>query len=54
MIGAILAFALEHQDLLELLYEGLTTGKLSKASALRALRAEMVAASDAEMHREIG
>ena len=51
-IGLILAFLGEHFDLIELLFTAITTGKLTKDDAMRAVQEALVAASDAEMKRE--
>jgi len=52
MFGTLLVFLAEHWELVELLYNAITTGKLTKQSATKALNDAMVAASDAQMQKE--
>jgi hypothetical protein len=52
-MGAVLTFLLEHLDLIELLAEAINGG-VKKDDLRAAIRKEMVAASDAEMRRELG
>ena len=52
-MSAVLAFLLEHIDLIELLGEAIAGGA-SKDKLRAAIRKEMVEASDAEMRKEFG
>ena len=52
MIAKILAFLLEHVELVEAIYE-VIEGGAKKEDVLKAVRATAIAASDAEMHREL-
>ena len=52
LIGNILAFLAEHADLISLVYDMITSGKTTKQQMMDAIKASMVAASDAEMMRE--
>lgn len=51
-MAAALAFLFEHLDVVEALYE-VITGGAKKTDVLKAIRATAVAASDAEMHKEL-
>jgi hypothetical protein len=51
-LSPYLAFITEHSDLLELLYEAITKGSLTKTQVMQLVRDAIVAASDAEIKRE--
>ncbi len=51
-MGKLLAFLVEHAGLIEALYEVIASGA-DKADVERAIRATAIAASDAEMRREL-
>lgn len=53
VLGRVLAFLLEHLDVVEALVEALEGG-VSKDALKAAIRAEMVRASDEAMRRELG
>jgi hypothetical protein len=50
IVVAILSFIVEHLDAVTLLKEAIERGK--KEDVMKALKASMIAASDAEMQRE--
>jgi hypothetical protein len=52
-MGAVLAFILEHLELFELLGEAIKKG-VDREVLRDSIKATMVAASDAEMKRELG
>jgi hypothetical protein len=49
---ALLQFLGSHFDLITLLFDAITEGKLTKDQATKAIKEAMIAASDAEMIRE--
>ena len=51
-IADIFAFIGSHADLLELIFNAITTGKMSKEDLTKAVQDALVAASDLEMKRE--
>lgn len=51
-VGAALAFLLENLDIIEAVGKAIAGGA-SKEDLLKGIKATMVAASDAEMHREL-
>ena len=53
VLEAIFAFLVEHADIISLIKTAIEAG-VSKDSLAKAIQAEMVAASDAEMKRELG
>lgn len=50
---AIAGFLLQHADVISLLMKAITGGA-NKENIVKAIEAEMLAASDAEMKRELG
>lgn len=52
LVGAFLIWLADHYDLVVLIYDAVTSGKLSKDQATKAVQDAIVAASDAEMARE--
>ncbi len=51
-MGKLLAFMLEHLSLIEAVYD-VIEGGAKKEDVEKAIRATAIAASDAEMHREL-
>lgn len=54
MFATVLTFLAEHFELVELLYEAIVNKGLSKDQIKTAIRDAMVAASDAQMQKELG
>lgn len=52
-IATVLSLLLQHADVISLIVEALEGGT-AKSALVRAIKAEMVNASDAEMRKELG